>query len=64
MSDLTQEDYMPLAHAVIAYESARAEGRPGTSEYNAAARLLKGLPEDRRTYWRVQLTTIRQRFGN
>lgn len=64
MSELTQEDFTTLATAVVAYEIARAEGKPATCEFNAAVKLLEEFPPDVRTQWRVRLTMIRQRFGN
>lgn len=62
--DPEQEAVMPLAFAVLAYEAARAEGRAGSAEYNAAAKLLADVSQERQTFWRVQLATIRERYGS
>jgi len=63
VSDPTQE-HMPVALAVATYEAERAEGRPGSAEFNEVVKLLAGFPPERQTWWRVQLATIRSRYGN
>ena len=64
MTAPTQDECMPLAYAVVAYEAERSEGRPGSAQFNAVMKLLATFPPERQVWWRMQLTTIRERYGN